>query len=387
MNTKNLSKQRKGSKGITLIALVITIIVLLILAGVSIATLTGEKGVLTKTSKAKEENNQGAAKEQINLAVMSSLDNNGKFNRDKFKEEIGKIGGNVVLEDENTIVVELDGYQATIDSKAGKIISFEGAKEEGPEPEEPDPDKEAPEGWKAIAKTNKEWYNYGGAKIAGPKLQGEMTPIKYVGESQEGNKWANAMTADGSMFVWVPRYAYKITSGYHSSTAGTIEVAFISTSNSFLNGETGEITSNPSEEGAGTTKWLVHPAFTANATNGGGFGELEGLWIGKFEATGTESNLSVKPGEASLRNMTINAQYQLAKSSTFGENISIGSHMAKNSEWGATAYLGHSQYGTNGQKVYQNTKSSYYTGGSDNKGEIYTTNKIQSTTHNAYRSI
>ncbi len=38
----------KKQKGITLIALVITIIVLLILAGISIATLTGENGILRK---------------------------------------------------------------------------------------------------------------------------------------------------------------------------------------------------------------------------------------------------------------------------------------------------------------------------------------------------
>lgn len=365
--------KEKTNKGITLIALVITIIVLLILAGVSIATLTGENGILTKASKAEEENKQGEAKEQINLAVMSSFDKDGDFNRETFKKEIEKIGGTIVSEDEETIVVELDDYQATVDAKTGEIISFEGEI----------PDKEAPEDWQVIAKTDREWYNYGNAKIEKPKLKGQMTAIKYIGESQDGNKWANAMTADGSMFVWIPRYAYKITEGYHSNIAGTIEVAFISTANQFLNGETGEITENPNEEGAGITKWLVHPAFTASAANGGGFGEIEGLWIGKFEATGTESSVSVKPGEASLRDMTINTQYQLAKSSTLGESESINSHMAKNSEWGATAYLGHSQYGTNGQKVEKNTNSNYYTGGSDNKETIYTTNRTQSTTHNA----
>ena len=44
----------KKQKGITLIALVVTIIVLLILAGVSIATLTGDNGILTRASNAKE---------------------------------------------------------------------------------------------------------------------------------------------------------------------------------------------------------------------------------------------------------------------------------------------------------------------------------------------
>ena len=49
-----LREKEKANKGITLIALVITIIVLLILAAISIATLTGENGLLTKASTAKE---------------------------------------------------------------------------------------------------------------------------------------------------------------------------------------------------------------------------------------------------------------------------------------------------------------------------------------------
>ena len=49
-------KLGKEVKGITLIALVITIIVLLILAGVSIAMLTGNNGILTQASNAKETN-------------------------------------------------------------------------------------------------------------------------------------------------------------------------------------------------------------------------------------------------------------------------------------------------------------------------------------------
>ena len=50
----NLEIQLKSEKGITLVALVITIIVLLILAGVTIATLTGNNGILTKANEAKE---------------------------------------------------------------------------------------------------------------------------------------------------------------------------------------------------------------------------------------------------------------------------------------------------------------------------------------------
>ena len=50
-----MRKNLKNQKGITLIALVVTIIILLILAGISIATLTGENGLLNKANVAKEE--------------------------------------------------------------------------------------------------------------------------------------------------------------------------------------------------------------------------------------------------------------------------------------------------------------------------------------------
>ena len=73
---KNFDKKeqvrRKQEKGITLIALVITIIVLLILAAVSIATLTGENGILTKANKAKEETEIASEEEQRELAMIEA---------------------------------------------------------------------------------------------------------------------------------------------------------------------------------------------------------------------------------------------------------------------------------------------------------------------------
>ena len=72
LNNKIRKKELKtSSKGITLIALVITIIVLLILAGVSIAMLTGDNGILTQATEAKKANTEGAEKEQIQLAMQS----------------------------------------------------------------------------------------------------------------------------------------------------------------------------------------------------------------------------------------------------------------------------------------------------------------------------
>lgn len=61
----------KNQKGITLIALVITIIVLLILAGVSIAMLTGQNGILTQAGNAKTNTTNAQIKEAVSLAVST----------------------------------------------------------------------------------------------------------------------------------------------------------------------------------------------------------------------------------------------------------------------------------------------------------------------------
>ncbi len=65
-------KEGRLQKGITLIALVITIIVLLILAGVSIATLTGDNGILTKAQTAKAETEKASEEEQLQLAQLNA---------------------------------------------------------------------------------------------------------------------------------------------------------------------------------------------------------------------------------------------------------------------------------------------------------------------------
>ena len=63
----------KSTKGITLIALVVTIIILLILAGVSIAMLTGNNGVLTQAKSAKEKTGEKGEQERVNLAASSAM--------------------------------------------------------------------------------------------------------------------------------------------------------------------------------------------------------------------------------------------------------------------------------------------------------------------------
>ena len=124
------NQKLKGTKGITLIALVITVIVLLILAGVTIAALSGPNGILSNAQKAKEQTVESGAKEKINIAVGSSYDNTGSFDSEKFKEEIQNLGGSIVSEDEDSIKVSMDGYEAIIDKQEGDVIAV-GTEGEG----------------------------------------------------------------------------------------------------------------------------------------------------------------------------------------------------------------------------------------------------------------
>lgn len=132
-------KSLKNKKGITLIALVITIIVLLILAGVSIATLTGENGILTKVSDSKAENKKGEERDQITLAYNAarteklSKGDSGKITKEELKNELkyngitianSKISQNEV----GTITVEMPSgnkYTATQDG----VIKYIGTED------------------------------------------------------------------------------------------------------------------------------------------------------------------------------------------------------------------------------------------------------------------
>ena len=205
---------------------------------------------------------------------------------------------------------------------------------------------------------------------------GKLTPITWNGtewvEPQSiddwydytAKKWANAKTSDGSMWVWIPRYAYSITSGYHSSSAGTIDVEF-------MKGLTNETSTGRKslDNVSGQGKWNIHPAFNYGTT-------VSGLWVAKFEASpegattntsnseynGTGKKLQVKPGVSSWRSITISNMYDVCKN----YNSALNSHMMKNDEWGAVAYLSKSKYGKQNEEVWINNSSSCITGSAGN---------------------
>jgi prepilin-type N-terminal cleavage/methylation domain-containing protein len=263
-------------------------------------------------------------------------------------------------------------------------------------------------------------FSYGANK---PVLITGMTPIKWSGSAwvdttesdtdwynytTTDKKWANARTADGSMWVWIPRYVYKISTGWHTATAGTIDIQFSKgIDDNWNKAVIGNINLDQTANASNNT-WTNHPAFTFGNT------ELTGIWVSKFEASssnpaatnggGNVTNLKVKsvPNVASWRGITTGNIFTVAKSmetdNTYGwgtSGVGIDTHMVKNTEWGVVAYLAESIYGKNAE-IWINNSNTYTTGcagasvsaaasttGCDNTYD--TTNGLQaSTTGNIY---
>ena len=128
---KLINKINNKEKGITLIALVITIVILLILAGVSIAMLTGDNGIITRANEASEKTKYAGAKEAVEAEIAGSLDNKGKYDANIAKANLEKnLGATVILNPDGTLDVYHGGYHFKV-SADGKVTSIE--KEEGTE--------------------------------------------------------------------------------------------------------------------------------------------------------------------------------------------------------------------------------------------------------------
>ncbi len=238
--------------------------------------------------------------------------------------------------------------------------------------------------WKKVDNNNMgQWYDYAEKKWANVMLS-DGTQI-----AQDGT-----ITTMGSMFVWIPRYAYSITSGYQqggdADYNGTIEIKFLKETSNITTDET----SIRFSEVAGQNNWIIHPVFRDGSQNnyaeGGWDKEISGFWVAKFEASGlTGGNtgtavgnasaasstpvaptantiIKVLPNVISWRHISIgDSQYrcmQMAGNTTYGWTANtVDTHLIKNDEWGAVAYLCYSPYGsvpmTNGAGV---SAGSYY---------------------------
>ena len=124
---KTAKKQKlKESKGITLIALVITIIVLLILAGVTIATLTGDNGILKKAGDAKTQTEQAKEDENFKIAIAGSYGTDGKLNLKDLKDNLTNQG--IDYDKNNTgfpLEVIVNGEKKKIDANGNVTVKLE----------------------------------------------------------------------------------------------------------------------------------------------------------------------------------------------------------------------------------------------------------------------
>lgn len=213
---------------------------------------------------------------------------------------------------------------------------------------------------------------------------GKMTPLKYntttnawvtaQANNSDGwyeygraKKWANAKLPDGSMYVWIPRYVYKITytNAGDYSQGGTISIKF----------------------SKGTTDDTT-PGYTLPSAFNFGGTQLQGIWVAKFEASNNGGNAQSLPGLASYTGLTIagtsaadttNAFYKCTQiKTTYSMGANTNTHLIKNSEWGAAVYLAKAI----GVEPAKNTTTT--TGGNATALTVYTTNVAQSTTGNAY---
>ena len=108
-----MSKTKKYTRGITLIALVITIIVLLILAGVTIAVLSGDNGILRRATEAKSKTGKEGVLEQIKLAIMTATTEGlGVPDKTVLRNELTKAG----------FVVKTEGDDLPWEVTSGKNI-------------------------------------------------------------------------------------------------------------------------------------------------------------------------------------------------------------------------------------------------------------------------
>ena len=253
MKILNVKKER----AITLVVLVITIVLLLILAGISISILTNI-GFFGRTKEAKEKSKIAQEQEKILLT--------------EYEDELGKYTDNDRWDGKVNKPELMEGMTA---------IQFS------------DPTENTEGSIKKVEDINKdEWYNY---------------DIK---------KWANAQTEDGSMWVWIPRYAYKIiyNDPNDKSKGGISDIVFlIGTTDNYIdangNLQTAKRQTDKNQvietDSTKTNKYTVHPAFTNESkigyANGGWNKEVTGIWIAKFEAGYASGN-----NKASVQASSIN---------------------------------------------------------------------------------
>ena len=203
------------------------------------------------------------------------------------------------------------------------------------------------------------WYDYGKKKWANAVTVSDTSRDRYlIAEVGQEIKMNDILT----MQVWIPRYKYKVwnynSDGNKTSTPKEVEIVWEKgiekagniTCSDNVSGSENDASEVCKANNAVCTdetcnnEMYTHPAFTL------GDEELAGIWVGKFETTGTIDNITVKPNSKSLTNQSVSSfaskiMGMKNANNQYGFSSSVDVHMAKNIDWGAIAYLSHSKYG------------------------------------------
>ena len=208
-----------------------------------------------------------------------------------------------------------------------------------------------------VADTSQKWYDYNNKEWANAVVLNKGV-TKNIGNEiteEEISLW----------YVWIPRYKYTIFNGNNEGvTAKLINITF-----EHGKSNTGTLQCRTIDDGSemctdnlngGTINQIstyTHPAFKFGNT------ELTGFWVGKFEVSGSTSAITVKPNVTSLRSQKVSSFFTAIQNvkTTYGIS-NADSHMLKNIEWGAVAYLKQSKYGLGTTDIGINNNSNYITG-------------------------
>ena len=226
------------------------------------------------------------------------------------------------------------------------------------------------------ADINAGWYNYTD-KIWANAVMVKTDATEGVECSKSRSYYMNAPAYTPvkeedilAYYVWIPRYKYKLFNATYASgtSPSLIDVTFENETST-----TGNVTCTYASNGAETCQnkangnWYTHPAFTMKNASGNKT-ELKGIWVGKFETSGSTTTPTVKPGVSSLKKITVANMYStglIFRSTDYITSNGINqsdSHMMKNIEWGAVAYLKQSNYGLGITDITINNSSSHITG-------------------------
>lgn len=199
--------------------------------------------------------------------------------------------------------------------------------------------------------TDNDWYDYYNKTWANAVMVTSDTRSMYMNASE-----GTTINEDDILayYVWIPRYRYVLfNTGFETISPREIQIEFQSTSD---------------EVSLGTQNddYLTHPAFWWDLDDDGqreSNEEISGFWVGKFETSGTLSNPTIKPNMNAANGILIynsflmNKKFETSAYLTEAGTTEVDSHMMKNMEWGAVAYLSHSKYGKNGEILINNNKS------------------------------